>query len=344
MAHWQQYNIEERLQLLDIASAEKNLPKLAIEKDWWVTMVLKALSQTQYSNLFSFKGGTSLSKGWSLIERFSEDVDIAIKRDGRFAITGTSNTQLAKARRTARHYVVRELPAELEDILRNFGVSDFNIEPEISKHHGDEEYELRADTHPSVIYVNYKSILPEMSEYLLPRVKIEISCLSMDEPVEKKLIRSFISEIIPEGDDTTVLFNTVVPTRTFLEKIFLLHEEFQKEKPRSIRMSRHLYDIERIMDTEFGKEALCNLDLYNEIITHRSIFNKLPNIDYSTHAASTVNFIPPMSVIGDWKDDYQSLSNTFIYADAKKTTFEELLKSMEELTSRIRRLSIDSSN
>lgn len=106
MAHWQQYNIEERLQLLDIASAEKNLPKLAIEKDWWVTMVLKALSQTQYSDLFSFKGGTSLSKGWSLIERFSEDVDIAIKRDGRFAITGTSNTQLAKARRTARHYEI----------------------------------------------------------------------------------------------------------------------------------------------------------------------------------------------------------------------------------------------
>ena len=66
MAHWQQYNIEERLQLLDIASAEKNLPKQAIEKDWWVTMVLKALSQTQYSNLFSFKGGTSLSKNRTL--------------------------------------------------------------------------------------------------------------------------------------------------------------------------------------------------------------------------------------------------------------------------------------
>ena len=61
-----QYNIEERRQLLDIASAEKNLPKQAIEKDWWVTMVLKALSQTQYSNLFSFKGGTSLSKNRTL--------------------------------------------------------------------------------------------------------------------------------------------------------------------------------------------------------------------------------------------------------------------------------------
>lgn len=338
MAHWQEYSIEERLQLLDITSAEKNLPQLAIEKDWWVTMVLKALSQTRYSDLLSFKGGTSLSKGWSLIERFSEDIDIAIKRDGRFAISGTSNTQLAKARRTARHYIVRELPTELEEILKGFGVTDFTIEPEISKHYDGEEHELRADTHPSVIYVNYKSILPEMSEYLLPRVKVEISCLSMDEPVEKKNIRSFISETVPEGDDTSVLFNTVAPTRTFLEKIFLLHEEFQKETPRSIRMSRHLYDIERIMDTEFGREALSNLDLYNDIVTHRSVFNKIHNMDYSTHAASTVNFIPPAKVIGEWNSDYRSLVDSFIYANSEKKTFEEILKRMEVLIDRIREL------
>lgn len=68
MKHWQQYNLEERLQILDITSAEKGLPRLAVEKDWWVVMVLKALSQTQYAHLASFKGGTSLSKGWSLIE------------------------------------------------------------------------------------------------------------------------------------------------------------------------------------------------------------------------------------------------------------------------------------
>ena len=115
------------------------------------------------------------------------------------------------------------------------GVSDFTVEPETSKNKGGEQYELRADTHPSVIYVNYKSVIDETSEYLLPRVKIEISCLSMDEPVEEKTIRSFISEAIPEAEDVSVNFNTVIPTRTFLEKIFLLHEEFQKEKPRSYR-------------------------------------------------------------------------------------------------------------
>lgn len=73
------------MQLLYIASAAMELPPLAVEKDWWVTMVLKALSLTQFAGLMSFKGGTSLIKGWQLIERFSEDIDIALKREGRFA-------------------------------------------------------------------------------------------------------------------------------------------------------------------------------------------------------------------------------------------------------------------
>ena len=77
MKHWQQLSIEERLDVLEITSAKTHLPQLAVEKDWWVTMVLKALSATQHFELMSFKGGTSLSKGWNLINRFSEDIDIA---------------------------------------------------------------------------------------------------------------------------------------------------------------------------------------------------------------------------------------------------------------------------
>lgn len=229
-------------------------------------MVLKALSMTQYSSLMSFKGGTSLSKGWQLIERFSEDIDIAMKREGRFAIAGTSNSQLAKARRTARHYIVRELPDELKAALSSMGVMNFTVEPETERIKDGVAYDMRADTHPSVVYVNYSSIVPETSEYLQSRVKIEISCLSMDEPVQQKTLRSFISESVPESEDFAVDFKTVVPTRTFLEKIFLLHEEFLKEKPRSYRMSRHLYDLERIMDMPFGIEALSNRQLYMEIV------------------------------------------------------------------------------
>lgn len=115
MRHWQLLDLKDRLDVLEITSANTNLPQLAVEKDWWVTMVLKALSTTRHFDLMSFKGGTSLSKGWNLINRFSEDIDIAMRRSGEFSISSISGNQLAKLRRRARHYIVRELPGELEE-------------------------------------------------------------------------------------------------------------------------------------------------------------------------------------------------------------------------------------
>lgn len=337
MKHWQQYSIQERLQILDITSGNTGLPRIAVEKDWWVTMVLKALSMTQYSKLMSFKGGTSLSKGWQLIHRFSEDIDIALKREDRFAISGTSNTQLAKARRTARHYIIRELPTELQLALESLGISGFSIEPETFVIKDGVNHELRADTHPSVVYVSYNSVLPETSDYVLPRVKIEISCLSMDEPVENLTLNSFISASVSDVEDINVNFNTVVPTRTFLEKMFLLHEEFKKEKPRSYRMSRHLYDLEKMMDTTYGKYALANKDLYADVVCHRSVYNKIPNINYETHHPSQINFLPPESIIQEWKEDYKNLKNQFIY-DSDSISFEKLILRISELQKRVRNI------
>ncbi len=336
MRIWQNHSTEERQAILQSVSKAMLLPPLAIEKDWWVTMVLKALTLTQYAPLMSFKGGTSLSKCWNLIERFSEDIDVALRREERFAINGTSNTQLAKARRTARHYIVRELPIELEKMLHELGVSDFTVEPELVRISNGEAREIRADAHPSVVYVNYKSVVPEVSNYLQPRVKIELSCLSMDEPVEERVIRSFISEIMKEADDAELIFKTVSPTRTFLEKIFLLHEEFQKERPRSKRMSRHLYDLEKIMDTDWGRQALADSELYNQIVEHRRVFNNVATVDYATHAPATINFIPPVNVLDEWKRDYEMLTEQFLYFNETKLTFERLIARMQELEERIK--------
>lgn len=335
MTHWQQNNKTEQLQILDIVSEKTKLPRIAVEKDWWVTIVIKALSLTEYASLMSFKGGTSLSKGWRLIERFSEDIDIALKREGRFSITGTSNTQLAKVRRTARHYIVKELPQQLSKALISLGIKGFTVEPDISRLKDNHQVELRADTHPSAISVIYNSILPETSEYLQPRVKIEISCLSMDEPVEIKELQSFIADCLPNEEDVSVNFKTVVPTRTFLEKIFLLHEEFQKKQPRSLRMSRHLYDLTKIADTAFGAEALSNYQLYNEIVKHRSVFNRIPSMDYATYAPNLINIIPPDRVMEDWKKDYANMQNRFIY-ERNSLSFNELIDKIKVLQNRIR--------
>lgn len=333
---WQNsLNKDEKIALSQKIAGATGMDERAVEKDWWVTVALKALSQTQYAHLLSFKGGTSISKGWNLIGRFSEDIDIAIRREERFAISATTSNQLANARRKSRHYIVRELPDELTAIISGMGIVDFSIEPELTRERDGEQIELRADTHPSTIYLNYESIFPTQSPYIFPRVKIEFSCLSMDEPVEEKTICSYYSEYDPECDDISVQFKTVVPTRTFLEKMFLLHEEFQKEQPRSLRMSRHLYDLERLMDTKFGEEALSDKELYNEIIKHRETFNHIKGIDYASHSSANINFIPPQSIMESWKTDYNALSEAHIY-DKNRISFEELIVRIQELLTRVR--------
>lgn len=336
MKHWQKLNEEERKTVLEITSANKGIPLLAVEKDWWVTMTLKALSMTRHYALMSFKGGTSLSKGWNLINRFSEDIDIAMRREGIFAISSTSNNQLTKVRRAARHYIIRELPAELEMIMTEMGIQDFSIEPEIERTDANgNKVELRATTHPSTIFIKYKSVLPDISEYIAPTIKIEISCLSMDEPVEIKTIRSLISEVLKDEEDIEVKFPTVVPTRTFLEKIFLLHEEFQKENPRNKRMSRHLYDIEKIMDTPFG-DAINDKELYDSVVFHRSVFNRIDGLDYSLHGRETLSCIPPNAIVSDWEKDYISMQHSFVF-EKNSLSFTQLLERMAELMERVRK-------
>ena len=337
MKHWQQYNVSERLNLLDIAGAAKGLTRPIVEKDWWVTMTLKALSLTRYAHLMSFKGGTSLSKGWELINRFSEDIDIALRREERFAISSASNNQLSKVRRIARHYIVKELPDELAQALSSLGVTGFTVRPELERNKDGEMVELRATTHPSTIFIDYESIVPELSDYIKPQVKIEVSCLSMDEPVEHKVLKSFVGEVVPSAEELELQFDTVVPTRTFLEKIFLLHEEFQKQVPRTNRMSRHLYDLEKLMKTRFGEEALHDKDLYDAIVKHRSVFNNIKGLDYSLHAPLTVSIIPPESVYVAWKGDYELMRRDFIF-DASPLTFDALLEQIRSLQLRIREL------
>lgn len=145
-----------------------------------------------------------------------------------------------------------------------------------------------------------------------------------------------MASILKDEEDIEVRFPTVMPTRTFLEKIFLLHEEFQKENPRSKRMSRHLYDIEKIMDTVFG-ESIADRGLYDSVVKHRSVFNKMEGIDYTLHNPATLSFIPPDSIIKEWEKDYQSMQNHFIYED-EKLSFDELIKRLEVLEERIRKL------
>ena len=327
-SNWLTLSKERRIEILNQATELTGLPSVAIEKDWWVTMALNASFSLPYSKNIVFKGGTSLSKGWNLIERFSEDIDLAIDRKF-FGFDGDiSKTQIKNLRKQSSEFISTSFLADLTKILTEWKAID--------------ECKLIAqpvkdsDKDPQVIEIQYNSVI-DTSEYLPQRVLIEVGSRSLMEPIEERQINSILSENFPQQNFATFPFAipTVLPQRTFLEKVFLLHEEFSQEteKIRIDRLSRHLYDLEKLMDTEHGIEALKNIDLYNNIIAHREKFNPLRGLDYGNHIPSKISILPPQVVVKGYARDYEAMTSFMIYGEPLK--FDHLMKRILELQTRI---------
>jgi hypothetical protein len=334
MNSWQSNSAERLRVIIGNIALQTGYSPHAIEKDWWVTMVLKALFQTSCANCLVFKGGTSLSKCWNLIERFSEDIDVAIFRDF-FSITEiSSKNQRDKLRKASSKYIQEHLIDELDEKLKASEILGYTIELEKTE---------TSDKDPRVLYIKYSSLFPE-NKYLKDWVKIEISCRSLREPYVPVQLRSIIAENYPNerfADDSFVV-NTVSPKRTFLEKAFLLHEALQKGRIHSLRMTRHLYDLHKLMDTDFAKDALSDIALYKTIVEHRSIMTREKGVDYFTLSPSRINFIPENEeIIEIWRDDYKNMRETFFYETP--INFDELLKRMKELRNRFRAIEMDES-
>lgn len=331
---WIHNSLEDRLAMLDkTTDAHSGMIRHAVEKDWWVTVTLQALFRCSCKDFLLFKGGTSLSKAWNLIDRFSEDIDIAVSHTF-FGIDKTNKSQKEKLRKTARSYILETLSKELDEQMSAMGIEGYNIENVTTVISNGVSKAIDSDKDPTVILVHYPSILDEDLNYIPPRVKIEISCLSMDVPTEMCHIKSYIADSFPDEDyDSNGIYRTVVPSRTFLEKIFLLAEEFQKDRPRYVRMSRHLYDLEKLMDTDFGRSALSDSGLYEAIIRHRSAYYALKYVDYAKLGRKEISFLPPEHLLSEWRDDYENMKTSFIYGES--LDFDTLMNRMRELQRRL---------
>ncbi len=329
---WLTLSKERRIEILNQATELTGLPSVAIEKDWWVTLALNSSFSLPYSKNIVFKGGTSLSKGWNLIERFSEDIDLAIDRKF-FGFDGDiSKTQIKNLRKQSCVFISTTFLADVTQKLTEWKViNECKLVAQPVKD---------SDKDPQVIEIHYNSVI-DTSEYLPQRVLIEVSSRSLMEPVEERKINSILSENFPQQSFVTVPFAipTVLPQRTFLEKIFLLHEEFSQdsEKIRIDRLSRHLYDLEKLMDTKHGIEALKNTKLYNNIISHREKFNPLRGLDYANHTPSKISILPPDSVVNNYERDYEAMTSFMIYGEPLK--FNQLMKRILELQKRINGIS-----
>jgi hypothetical protein len=262
-----------------------------------------------------------------LIDRFSEDIDMAL--DKKFLnFTGEMTpSQVARLRKHSFRYISEKYLPILEKTFHNNGFHNIMIQlHEVSS----------TDEDPVKIEINYPSVC-EPSEYLPSRVLIEIGSRSLIEPFTHCNFCSFVGEQFQGRNfaDQKISIPTVNPERTFLEKIFLLHEEFQQpiQKIRTDRKSRHLYDLEKLMDTEFAIKALVDKELYQHIVEHRKTITPIRGIDYANHAPDKINPIPPLALIDVWRKDYELMQQSMIYTAS--LPYDKLIERITVLKTKI---------
>jgi predicted nucleotidyltransferase component of viral defense system len=291
LQEWFQLPDETKIRLFTETSRQIGLPSSsAAEKDWWVVHTLSVIFSMDCANALIFKGGTSLSKGWNVIHRFSEDIDLALDREFLGFSGELTKGDIRKLRRKSFQFISEVFTKELKNKFTELGFKNVTVKPREVENH---------DQDPLIIEVYYNK-LTETDTYLKPGVLVEVGSRSLKEPFTQRTFGTFISEIYTDNPftDKPITIPIVNPERTFLEKIFLLHEEFQKPfgKIRVERLSRHLYDIEKLCQTEYAEIALQDRELYNTIVRHRSKFTAISGIDYAKHNPENIKIIPPDSI------------------------------------------------
>lgn len=335
MIEWLKLSDADRLISLQQANIKSGIAAKVIEKDWWVTMVLKAVFEGEYAAHLSFKGGTSLSKGWKLIERFSEDIDLAIDRQFLGFDDDLSKSAVKRLKRAACAFTSTTFKEALEQKLKELGVPEGMVTIT-----ADPVREDFPDTDPQTLRINYPSLLDKVA-YIADSVKLEVSARSLNEPAVNRPILSLLGEYMPGFSWSGKSFDvpTVEPKRTFMEKAFLLHEEFLRPVDQIVylRMSRHLSDLERLMDTEHAATALADTAYYQTIVEHRRHMIFKTGVDYDTHQPATINFIPPDGVMEAFEKDYALMREQMIY-DENSKEFGEIINRLKALLDAFRKV------
>lgn len=333
LKQWLQLPNNTKLNAFTETGRKVGLPPFAIEKDWWLVHTLALVFSMECASALIFKGGTSLSKGWNLIERFSEDIDLVLAKEYLGFKGKLSKADIRRLRKASFTFITTTFTNELKQKFADVGFTGVNIKYREVKNH---------DQDPIVIEIYYPK-LTETDTYLKPDLLLEIGSRSLKEPFTQRSFNTLVAQNFSTNPfaDKPITIPIVNPERTFLEKIFLLHEEFQRpqEKIRVERLSRHLYDIEKLNQTEYAKTALQNPELYCAIVSHRKQYASFAGVDFEKYKPSAINFIPPNDLLVLWEADYKQMQENMIYGVT--LTFADLIKDLTMLQLQINTLEWD---
>lgn len=313
-----------------------------VEKDFWVCLALDIL----YNGLphshprLLFKGGTSLSKGYDLIQRFSEDVDFAVFRcDLGFSgskdpasaeISGKKRQKISKdLQEKTSEYICGNLRADLETTAATVS-SGCNISVDLD----DDDRSTLLFQYPSLFESN-------TAAYIQPRVKLEGGGRSALCPHKEIIIKPFIADVLTSLDFSVPNILTIAPERTFWDKVMILHGwhcRYRDEKqiltdPQ--RISRHYYDVAMIFKTKVGQNAVNDSQLREDVRDYTMKLFKRSWMKLGEAIPGSMKLVPEGELRRVLEQDYQAMQGMML---GEPPNFDEIIELIKELEYQINNL------
>lgn len=322
-------SVDERNELFKETASLMNTTNAIVEKDFWVVWTLnKLFSDDRLNKILMFKGGTSLSKVFNLIGRFSEDIDLIL--DWReltnlnpLDAQASKNKQVKfneQINENAKVYIKDKLLPIISEILSSQCTCEFDIDKKGNY----------------FVNINYPSAFTDSA--LRPKILLEIGPLASWLPSASFEIESFVATEFPHlFKEIKCTVNAIVAKRTFWEKATILHQEANriKEKRIPIRHSRHYYDLAQMVQSDVKDEALKDLRLLEDVVVFKQKFYMSAWAKYEDAKIGTFKILPPESRYKELKDDYTSMRSMIF---DKYLEFDEIISILKDLENEINSL------
>lgn len=300
---------KERSEFFEVAAYESQKSFGIIEKDYWVVWILNLLFQpSEISPHLTFKGGTSLSKIYGLIERFSEDIDVSIEQSALGFVHDLSQV----SSRSKQKILLDTLSLTCAHYIQQTLLSTFHRRI-ISKLGTEEGWQLVRDPDDTQTLLFY---YPSSSQegYIRPMVKIEMGARAEHWPVTHHKIESYAKTVLKDkvSEPTTVL-QVLNAERTFWEKATILHQyaHLPDNKPLPLRLSRHFYDFFQLLNSHVKAKALEDVHLLERVANHKKIYFASSWAQYESAKQGSLKLIPSKRILNELEKDYKLMNPMF---------------------------------
>ena len=274
-----------------------------LEKDVWVVAALGILFEAPFAEHLTFKGGTSLSKVWRAIRRFSEDVDITydIRAFAPDLVSGAGDEALPPTRSQERRWT-RAIRTRLAEWVRD------EARPIVEKGLSDAGFVARCRVEAERLYVAYEPMF-EASGFVVPEVIVEFGARSTGEPHADRPVVCDAAALLPDLAFPEAHPRVMLAERTFWEKATAVHVFCRQERRRGERLSRHWHDLARLDETGTAASALADHALALSVARHKAMFftendARGNRIDYGAAVSGDLQIVPSGAARAVLADDY----------------------------------------